>query len=233
MARIITQTTAMLLVITLIIGFFSTSSVINASSAIIKQEEEQYIIIDQVNVDVKLEDEYVPLAEMIEEGLNPEEGDVVPRIANGSSLHINATYSIIPGQDESVVIHKFAIEVYPVVSGEETNLTLIAGIVSYEYSPIETFILNPNSSKSEVISIESLRLPELGTYKFVFRLSFHIHKGSTVEKSVLFNQNMTFELITGYPSPPYIIIFLFYFFLFVFIAIIIFGLYGSRKYKVE
>ena len=70
-----------------------------------------------------------------------------------------------------------------------------------------------------------------GVYKFVFRVQYHIHDKDVTEKNSYYFRNITFELIRSYPIPPYIIIYAFFGVVIMLIALVVFGLYGDRKYK--
>ncbi|MFX1515244.1 MAG: hypothetical protein ACFFC6_02980, partial [Promethearchaeota archaeon] len=55
--------------------------------------------------------------------------------------------------------------------------------------------------------------------------------GNETVLDTYYSRNITFELVKSYPTPPYIIIYAFFGGLIVLLALIIFGLYGDRKYK--
>lgn len=189
------------------------------------------IIVEKVNLEVKKGNQFVILEELIAEGQNPEEGASYPQLVNRSTIRINATYSTILGNDASLIIHEFAIDVYEVISGGADIFNKTVGLVEYYFQEPADLTLHPNSSKSEAISIDSLELSSLGTYKFVFRLQYHVLHSDGTTLTSYFAQNFTFELVKSYPTPPYVIIYAFYIVCGIFIALIAFGIYGSRKYK--
>lgn len=195
------------------------------------EDEEPLVIIHEINLEIKVNDKFVVLDELIPEVQNPEEGGTPPQIVNKSTIKVNATYSLSYGRSESIVIRQFAIDIYEVISGEQDKLNKTVGIVNYRYQSPEDLILKPNSSKSELVIVNSLSLPAYATYKFVFRVQYHIYKGEQLPKDSLFPQNMTFELIAAYPSPPYFILFIFYFVCVIFIALVVLGIYGNLRYK--
>ncbi len=188
----------------------------------------ELLTIEKLNLEVKYQNKFRTLNDFIFEAQIAEEQDPRPQLLNKSTIRINTTFSTIIGQSESLIIHEFVVEVYEVTSG---NFTLDAALKSYHYNePIEVF-LAPNTSKSEVIIIDSLELPDYGTYKFAFRVQYHIFEGDETPTDYYFPQNETFILVKSYPTPPYIIIYVFVFVVFGLILLITFGIYGSRKYE--
>lgn len=195
------------------------------------------LVINEVNIEVKVNNKFVPLEELISEAVSPEFKDPLPQILNKSLLHINASYSTIIGRTEKLAIHKFSVDVYSVTSGEDI-LNYSAPLAFYydtndppdpRYNTIE-FVLGPNSSKSEDTTVH-LELRSFGVYKFVFRVQYHVFGGNETVFDTYYNRNITFELVKSYPTPPYVIIYAFFGGLIVLLALIIFGLYGDRKYK--
>ncbi|MFX0184392.1 MAG: hypothetical protein ACFE95_15025 [Candidatus Hodarchaeota archaeon] len=231
MKKLFIQATILIIIIAIFSGSFAFVSPFNVRASPNNNESgTKLIVIEKVNLEVKKSNRYVVLEELIAEGQNPEEGTTFPQLVNRTSLRINTTYSTIIGRNESLVIHEFAIDVYEIISGGNHTFTKNVGLVTYYYQNPEDLILQPNSSKSEAIYIDSLELPTLGTYKFVFRVQFHIYQGDELPLDSYFAQNMTFELVKSYPTPPYIIIYAFYFVSILLIIFIILGLYGRRKW---
>jgi len=209
---------------------------------------EELLIIDEVNIEAKVNNKFVPLEELISEAINPEfQDEPLPQLLNNTALRINASYSTIVGSSEILVIHQFAVDIYRVNPGGVDTLNS-TNPVAYYYHPddpqINTieFTLGPNSSKCEAVTLEStpstppdqrpeLVLPEYGIYKFVFRVEYHTFGGNATTRESYYFRNITFELVKSYPTPPYIIIYAFLGGIIVLIVLIIFGLYGDRKYK--
>ncbi|MFX0172202.1 MAG: hypothetical protein ACFE9L_09795 [Candidatus Hodarchaeota archaeon] len=232
MKKLIAQITIILLIIAIFHKNPNFITPINVQALPSNDESgTKLIIVEKVNLEVKKGNQFVILEELIAEGQNPEEGASFPQLVNRSTIRINATYSTIIGNTESLVIHEFAIDVYEVIIGEAHNFNKTVGLVEYYSQEPADLILPPNSSKSEDISIDSLELSSYGTYKFVFRVQYHVLQSDGTILTTYFPQNLTFELVKSYPSPPYVIIYAFYFVSAIFIALIAFGIYGSRKYK--
>ena len=209
---------------------------------------EELLVIDEVNIEAKVDNRFVPLEELISEGINPEfQDEPLPQLLNNTALRINASYSTIIGRSETLVIHQFAVDIYKVNPGGGDTLNA-TNHLSYYYHPddpqINTieFILGPNSSKSEAVTLEStpstppdqrpeLMLPEYGIYKLVFRVEYHALGVNATTQDSYFYRNITFELVKSYPTPPYVIIYAFFGGIIILLVLIIFGLYGDRKYK--
>jgi len=231
MKKLFVQATILIVIIAIFIGISTFISPFNIRASPNNNESgTELIVIEKVNLEAKKSNRYVVLEELIAEGQNPEEGTTFPQLVNKSTLRINTTYSTIIGRNESLVIHEFAIDVYEIVSGGNHTFIKTVGLVNYYYQSPEDLILQPNSSKSEAVPIDSLELPTLGTYKFVFRVQYHVYQGDELPLDSYFAQNMTFELVKSYPTPPYIIIYAFYFVCIILIIFIILGLYGRRKW---
>ncbi|MHA1974933.1 MAG: hypothetical protein ACTSW1_18210 [Candidatus Hodarchaeales archaeon] len=234
MRKIIALTLITVMLITLHTGADATNSVIktgNTSNSI--QDYSNLLVIDSVHLEVKKGNSYVQLEDLIEESQKVQEQNPNPKIVNGSSIRIYSIYSTVIGRSESLVIHHFSVDIYKDLTGESDILNKsYDNIINYRYQEPEDFVLPPNSTKLEVLEIPSLYLAEVGLYKFVFRVQFHIFEGDELPKDVLYSTNLTFELVEAYPTPPYIIIYSFYFVTFIFVAIVALGLYGDKKYKV-
>jgi hypothetical protein len=202
-------------------------------NAVKTQSESPLIKIDQLYLEVEKEGKFRVLDDFIIE--QPTTGDerLVPSLLNGSKIRINASYTTVIGNPDSIVIHDFVVEAHKEFPAENDNETVVRVANStYNYEAPEDVILPPNSSKSEVLTIQSLYLPEFTTYKFVFTLDYHIYGSPVVAgQRVFFAENMSFELVENLPEPPYIIIGIFYTLLFILIAFVLLGLYGNRKYK--
>ncbi len=194
------------------------------------QTEPHLIKIQQVNLEVEKDGEFVTLEELILDEPTTGQTTLTPQLVNNSKLRVNASYTTIIGNDESIVIHSFAVEVYEVLTGETDNLTT-AVRRDYQSDIPEELVLPPNSSKSELLIIDQLPLPTYGNYKFAFRLHYHIFDGDKTVKNVFFSQNMSFEFVESLPEPPYILFVLFYGVFFIFCAFVLLGIYGNRKYK--
>lgn len=240
MKELSAKTIVLLLIITLSSWYSNSTSVVPVkTSSNITHSDDELIIIDIVNIEVKKQDRFLPLEEFIPEAPVTEKiQNPLPQILNKSSLRINASYSTAIGSSETLVIHQFTLDVYRVVTGEEDKLNRSAVLSAYyaEGDPnyeIPLLILEPNSSKSEALIVPSLELPETGTYKFVFRVQYHVYEGETDPRNSYYYQNITFELVKSYPTAPYIILYAFVIVSFFFIALVILGIYGNRKYKLD
>jgi hypothetical protein len=209
----------------------STQTEIIYVNTVAAQSESPLIVIQQVNLAVEKDGEYLPLDALVIDDPTIDDQLLTPQFLNKSTIRVNATYSTIIGNPESIAIHSFAVDVYKVITGARDNFTARAGISQYNYVPPEQFVLPPNSSKSEIIDIDSLVLPTYGFYKFVFLVWYHIFDGSETPKDIYFAHNMSFELVESLPEPPYVILIIFYALAFVLIAFVILGIYGNRKYK--
>ena len=196
----------------------------------------ELLVIDEVNIEAKVNNKFVPLEELISEAVSPElQENPSPQILNNTLFHVNSSYSTLIGQPETLAIHHFAVDIYTVTSGEKDELNHSEELSRYYDQndlniDVVEFVLGPNSSISEDVFF-TLNLTSFGVYKFVFRVQYHIHDGDLSAKTSYFSQNITFELVRSYPIPPYIIIYAFFVVVIILIALIIFGLYGDRKYK--
>jgi len=233
MVRYIIQTTLIFSVIMLSLGISPSipTEMMNLNTAA-AQSESPLIIIQQVNLEVEKDGKYYILEELIID--DPTIGDQlrIPQFLNKSTIRVNASYSTVIGNSEEIVIHFFAIEVYEVKTGEADNISAVVGISPYNSQTPEELVLLPNSSKSEIIEIPSLILPTFGSYKFVFRVQYHIMDGNSLPIDTYFAQNMSFELVKSLPEPPYALLIVFYALAFVLIAFVLLGIYGNRRYKI-
>ena len=82
--------------------------------------------------------------------------------------------------------------------------------------PLSSYIIGPGSSRTFLVSA---------------RISDHIHDGDLTEQYSYYHRNITFELVKSYPVPPYIIIYAFFGVFLILLVLVIFGLYGDRKYQ--
>jgi hypothetical protein len=232
MKRIFVQTS---LILTIMLLSFSITPFIPSEKLQVKrisaQTESPLIEIQEVNLEVKIGNEYFILEELVSDEPRTGEELLTPQIVNKSSLRINASYSTLIGNVESLIIRSFAIEVYEVLTGEADNFTMTAAVSEYRSEAPEDLILSPNSSKSEAIEINSLILPTYTTYKFVFHVEYHIGSNFLAPQRSYFAQNMTFELVENLPEPPYLIIIIFYLLVFALIAFVVLGVYGNFKFK--
>ncbi len=187
--------------------------------------------IQQVNLEVEKNGKYQLLQELVLDEPTTGQETLIPQIINNSKLRVNASYSTIIGNPESIVIHSFTVKVYEVLTGEADNITIVAGLSIYSPDNPEELILPPNSSKSELLIIPYLALPTYGNYKFVFTAQYHVYGGERVPTDVYFAKNMSFEFVESLPEPPYILYFLFYSVLLILIAFVTLGVYGTRKDK--
>lgn len=243
MTTLIAKLKATLFIILLLVvissgGNHSMSPIAIKASPTQPSSDDEHLVIDELNIEVKVNNKYVPLEELVSEAVSPEFKDPLPQILNNSILHINASYSTIIGRSASLAIHAFFVDVYSVISGEEDTFNTSAVLSAY-YNPNDAlintieFVLGPNSTKSEDTFVP-LQLWSFGIYKFVFRVEYHIFGGNgenvTTQESHYF-RNITFELVKSYPTPPYIIIYAFFGGIIILLVLIVFGLYGDRKYK--
>jgi len=196
------------------------------------QESSNLLEVNLLHLEVKKGNTYVQLEDLIEETQKVEEKDPNPKIANGSSVRVQVTYSLPIGRSESLVIRQFSVDIYKDLTGEADQLNKsYTGISDFRFLNPAEIILPPNSTRSEIVEIPALYLAEIGTYKFVFRVEFHIYEGDELPISSYYPENYTFDLVKGYASPPYIIIYVFYFVSILFIGLIVIGVYGDRKYR--
>jgi hypothetical protein len=201
------------------------------------QSESPLIEIREVNLEVEKDGEFVELEKLTLDEPTTGQTILTPQVVNNSKLRVNASYSTIIGNEESIVIHSFSVEVYEVLTGESDNLTTVAPDIEksmrseYEEDNPEELVLPPNSSKSELLHIPYLALPTYGNYKFAFKVEYHVYGGDRLSKMVYFAKNMSFEFVESLPEPPYVLYFLFYTISIVFIAFVALGVYGSRRYK--
>ncbi|MHA2246855.1 MAG: hypothetical protein ACXADY_18060 [Candidatus Hodarchaeales archaeon] len=197
----------------------------------------KFLVIDTINIEAEKKNRFLPLEEFISEAPIAEfQENPLPQLLNRTSLRINASYSTIIGRLESLVIHRFSVDVYKVVSGQKDQLNRTS-VLSYYYDPdnsrldLMEFFLRPNSSKSEAIIVPSLELEVYGIYKFVFRIRYHVFGREDTLINSFYHHNITFELVKSYPSPPYIILYAFFSVFFIFLIWVVLGIYGDRKYK--
>ena len=108
------------------------------------------LIIDEVNIEAKVRNNFVPLEELISEAVSPEfQDNPLPQLLNNTQLRINASYSTVVGRSESLVIHQFTVDIYSVISGEKHKLNLTEPLSKYydlndPNLDIVEFILGPN-----------------------------------------------------------------------------------------
>lgn len=190
--------------------------------------------VNLLHLEVKKDNKYVQLEDLIEESQKVEEKNPNPKIANGSSIKVQVIYSLPIGRSESLIIRKFSIDIYKDLTGEADQLNKsYTGASDFRYEDPAEVILPPNSTRSDIVEIPALYLAEVGTYKFVFRVEFHVYQGDELPLSSYYPENYTFDLVKGYASPPYIILYVFYFVSILFIGLIVLGIYGDRKYREE
>ena len=220
----------------------SVSSVAVRASPDNVNSNEEFLVIDIINIEAKKKNRFLPLEEFISEAPIAEfQENPLPQLLNRTSLRINASYSTVIGRSERLVIHRFSLDVYRVISGKKDELNRTSDMTIYydpndpNYDTVE-FILEPNSSKSEVIIIDRpeldqvLTLDVFGVYKFVFRVQYHVVGQEEITIESYYYRNITFELVKSYPSPPYIILVACVIVLFIFLIWVVLGIYGNRKY---
>ena len=241
MIKLFVKAMILLIIISISSGFnHSNSSTAVTASLNSSNSNGNLLIIDEVNIEAKVKNRFVPLDKLISETptiiSETEVQNPLPQILNNTSFRFNASYSTVIGHSQSLVIHHFALDIYRVISGEKHELNQTS-LLSLYYDPndpqsnLMEFVLEPNSSKSEALIFPSLELISYGIYKFVFRVQYHVYQGASSPVESYYNRNITFELIESYPTPPYIILYAFYIVLFIFVALIVFGKYGDRKYQ--
>ncbi|MFX1538776.1 MAG: hypothetical protein ACFFDI_31700 [Promethearchaeota archaeon] len=241
MTRLFANLKAFLFIILLLIVISSGtnhtgSPIIVKASPTGPRSNEDLLVFDEVNIEAKVNNKFVPLDDLISEAISPEfQDNPLPQLVNNTLIHINTSYSTVLGRPEKVAIHQFAVDIYSVISGEEHTLnhteilSLYYDQADLNYDVVE-FVLDPNSSKSED-AFFPLTLMTFGVYKFVFRVQYHVLDIDVTVKTSYYSRNITFELIKSYPVPPYVIIYAFIGVIIIFIALVIFGLYGDRKYQ--
>ncbi|MHA2345484.1 MAG: hypothetical protein ACXACP_02070 [Candidatus Hodarchaeales archaeon] len=232
MKRIFIQTSVILLVMLLSLGInpFIPSETMKFRS-VSAQTESHNIVIQEVNLEVKKGGKYFILEELVSDEPGTGEELLTPQIVNKSNIRINASYSTLLHNTEKIIIHSFSVEVYEVLTGETDNFTSVVGSSQYRHTEPAELTLKPNSSKSEVLEINSLLLPTFTTYKFVFYVEYHIFERSLIPERTYFAQNMSFELVENLPEPPYVIVVIFYVLVLALIAFVILGVYGNFKFK--
>ncbi len=227
----------LLLIIAISSGLYhSVSSVAVRASPNNVNSNEELLVIDIINIEAKKKNRFLPLEEFISEAPIAEfQENPLPQLLNRTSLRINASYSTVIGMSERLVIHRFSLDVYRVISGKQAELNRTAVLSLYydpdnpKYDTVE-FLLEPNSSKSEVIIVPSLELVRFDIYKFVFRVQYHVVGQEETTMNSYYYRNFTFELVKSYPSPPYIILIAFVIVLFILLIWVVLGIYGDRKY---
>ncbi|MHA2227331.1 MAG: hypothetical protein ACXAC8_19095 [Candidatus Hodarchaeales archaeon] len=225
-------------VITIFLLFFAilcgiNYSTLSTASPSSPHSTSDYLTIDEVNIEAEKQDHFISLDEFITESPLPTETISLPQLLNDSHIRINTSFSTVIGNPESIIVRKYAVDVYVVIAGESDNFTKTIVEKEYRFEDPVDLKLSPNSSRSEIFFIPSLDLPSYGIFKFVFRVEFHVTENIDEIQTSLFPQNTTFELVRSYPNPPYIILYLFYFVVFGFIAVLALGVYGNRKYQKE
>ncbi|UCG02372.1 MAG: hypothetical protein JSW11_22660 [Candidatus Heimdallarchaeota archaeon] len=214
----------------------SVSPVAVKSSPTRSSANGELLVIDELNLKAKVNKKFVPLEELIPEVVSPEfQDNPLPQLLNNTIIHVNASYSTIIGRSERIAIHQFTVDIYSVISGEKHELNHTEALSRYydindPNLDIIEFVLDPNSSKSEDV-VFPLKLMTYGVYKFVFQVQYHIEGLDLAPKNAYYSRNITFELVKSYPIPPYIIVYAFFAVVVIFITLILFGLYGDRKYK--
>jgi hypothetical protein len=193
------------------------------------------LAIQMVNIEILYKGKFVQLTELVPEtpqSENFEEQNPLPRLKNNSVMRVNATYSTFMLSSFKIVIWHFSVDVYEVVSTGIDTFNGSLGYSEYRYEPPADVILPPNSSKAEVL-IFKLALPSTGTYKFSFRALCQVYSTAAVDDAtdVFYHENISFELVRNYESPPYVILYAFYGVVGIFIALVSLGMYGNRKYK--
>ncbi|MFW9903590.1 MAG: hypothetical protein ACFFFH_04595 [Candidatus Thorarchaeota archaeon] len=228
--------------IILLLIVISSGTIHGASPVVVKasptksESNGDFLVFDVVNIEAMVNKKFVPLEDLISEAISPEfQDNPLPQLLNNTLIHVNTSYSTTLGNSETLAIHEFAVDIYSVISGEESMLNHTERLSLYyeqgdpNYDVVE-FVLGPNSSKSEDVFF-TLTLMTFGVYKFVFRVQYHIQDQDETPKTSYYSQNVTFELIRSYPVPPYVIIYAFIGVVFILIALVIFGLYGDHKYQ--
>ena len=175
MKKLLANTGILILIILITTGIKpSYQSIADPSTPIMKVgSEDSDIIIKKVDLRVLVDNGFMPLEDLVLEGQTAEEASTFPRIVNGSTVKVNATYSTLIGGSDSFVIREFVIMVFDNVND---SVSFEVGVSRYRFVNPEEFILKPNSSKTEVITIDSISLPDFTAYKFVFRVQYHIYQ---------------------------------------------------------
>lgn len=235
MPKLLNKIIVLFLVLVITTGYNNThtsKAILTSSNAVVSTSEE-LLIIQRVNIEAEFKGKFVQLSELIPEippSENYEEQNPLPRIKNNTIMRVNATYSTLLKNSYNIVIWHFSVDVYEVVSaGEDTFNGSLASSAYRNDNPAEV-VLPPNSSKAEALTFR-LALPTFGTYKFSFRTLCQIHTGAEEATDVFYHENITFELVRNYDTPPTIIIYTFIVVVFIFIAMVLLGLYGNRKYE--
>lgn len=235
MPKLLNKIIILFLILVIATGYNNThtSKAISTSSNAVVSTSEELLVIQIVNIEAEFKGKFVQLSELIPDipqSENYEEQNPLPRIKNNTIMRVNATYSTLMENSDNIVILHFSVDVYEVISaGSDTfNGSLASTLYRYE-KPAEV-VLPPNSSKAEALTFR-LVLPSTGTYKFSFRTQCQIYTGMEDPIDVFYHENITFELVRNYDTPPYIIIYAFVAVVFIFIAMVLLGLYGNRNYK--
>ena len=238
MIRKIIRPSIIVFVIILSLGFLpSTQPEMIQINVVKAQAESPLIEIQEVNLEVEKDGEYTPLEKLTLDEPTTGQTTLTPQVVNNSKLRVNASYSTVIGNEDSIVIHSFSVEVYEVLTGESDNRTILTPDVEknmlseYKEDNPEELILPPNSSKSELLIIPYLALPTYGNYKFVYKVEYHVYGGDRLPKTTYYAKNMSFEFVESFPEPPYVLYVLFYSVLIGLIAFVSLGIYGNRKYK--
>ncbi len=236
MSKLLTNFIVFFLITIILTGFTNTHSSSTIPAPLNKVTAgSDLLVIQKVNIEILYRGKFVKLSELVPEtpqSENFEEQNPLPRLKNNSIMRVNATYSTFMLSPHKIVIWHFSVDVYEVVSTGMDTFNGSLGFSEYRYEPPADVILPPNSSKSEVLLFK-LTLPSTGTYKFSFRTLCQIYSTASVDEAVdvFYHENITFELVRNYESPPYIILYAFYGVVFIFIALVSLGFYGNRKYK--
>ena len=124
MVRYVVKTTLILSVIMLSLGIYpSTQTEIMYVNTVAAQSESPLIVIQQINLAVEKDGEYLPLDALVIDDPTIDDQLLTPQFLNKSAIRVNATYSTIIGNSESIAIHSFAVDVYEVITGDNDNFT--------------------------------------------------------------------------------------------------------------
>lgn len=234
MSKFLTKIIVFLLISIILTGFTNTRSSTAIPTSLNKVTAgSDLLVIQMVNIEILYKGKFVDLTELIPEtpqSENFEEQNPLPQLKNNSIMRVNATYSTFMLSSYNIVIWHFSVDVYEVVSTGIDTFNGSLGYSEYRYEEPADAVLPPNSSRAEVLFFK-LALPSTGTYKFSFRVLCQIYQGVDEAVDVFYHENITFELVRNYASPPYIILYAFYGVVVILIALVSLGLYGNRKYK--
>ena len=152
MIRKIIRPSIIVFVIILSLGFLpSTQPEMIQINVVKAQAESPLIEIQEVNLEVEKDGEYTPLEKLTLDEPTTGQTTLTPQVVNNSKLRVNASYSTVIGNEDSIVIHSFSVEVYEVLTGESDNRTILTPDVEknmlseYKEDNPEELILPPNS----------------------------------------------------------------------------------------